>query len=815
MRIFSVTLLIGIIAILILQRLPNIYGLTLAVILSLLILIFLPKALKKIFLLPLTLLLGFGWVTWHAEWRLHHELPKAVENKDVIVRGVVASIPEQVANGQRFEFHINQLQYQNQIWPSPEKVRLTWEGQPTSLYVGDQWQLRVRLKRPHAMLNPGSFDYEAWLFANDIRATGYVRNDNSDNHLLPSQKFSHLIDRIRQHLAEFIVNKLKNNSVAGFIAALTVGVRDQITAEQWQTLRGTGTNHLMAIAGLHIGLVSGMVFFLVNFLWRWILYVIARERSDRSNLENRTGLLRPVGLAMTKRSNKMLTGACLRAQRRAGMTKMPAQQAAAFAALIAAIFYSALAGFSLPTQRAVIMLAVFLMTILLRRNLPPWQALLLALLIILLWDPLTILSTSFWLSFGVVALIIYGMSARLRQHNVWWKWGRVQWIIAIGILPLTLLFFQQVSLAGFVTNMLAIPWIGFIILPLCLSGVLVLLISPHLAGLIFQLAAKLLSWFWPILQKIAAISWLQWHAAIPNIWIFIVSCLGILLLLAPRGFPVRWLGAVWLLPLFFWHPVTPKPDEVWFTLLDVGQGLASVVRTQHHVLVYDTGPKYNDNFDMGDDVVVPYLRTFGIDNVDMLVISHRDNDHIGGARSVIAETHVKQIMTSVPQYFPAGSAKFCVQGQTWQWDGVQFEFLYPPAGETNLDNDSSCVLKITAGNKSLLLTGDIEHKSEDYLVNTEAALLRANILVAPHHGSGTSSTPAFVQAVDPQYVLYPVGYLNRYKFPSATVVTRYAQIGAQQYDSATAGAIFFKFNNNAIQLPQSYRKLQGKFWNDD
>lgn len=804
MRSFSIAFLIGATSLLSIQQLPNLYWTLGIVVLFVLLLLVTPQRFRNLIYLSLAISIGFSWIGLHADWRLLYVLPKTLENKDVIVQGTIASIPEEVENGQRFEFQISKLQYQNHDWLSPGKVRLIWEASPLTLSVGDQWQLRVRLKRPHATLNPGSFDYEAWLFANNIRATGYVRAAISVNKLLTSHKFSHPLDRMRQYVAEFIVKKLQNNSVTGFITALTVGVRDQITAEQWQTLRNTGTNHLMAIAGLHIGLISGLVFFLVNFLWRRILYVIAREQSDRSNPgTNMTGLLRPTGLAMTKINFF------------AGMTKVPAQQAAAFAALIAAVFYSALAGFSLPTQRAVIMLGVFLITILLRRHLPPWHALLLALLIILFWDPLSILSSSFWLSFGVVALIIYAMSGRLRQSNKWWRWGRVQGIIAIGIIPLTLLFFQQISLAGFIANMLAIPWIGFIILPLCLSSVLVLLISPHLAAWIFQLAAKLLNYFWPILQKIALIPWLQWHAAIPNVWILIISCLGILLLLAPRGFPARWLSIIWLTPLFFWVPPAPKPNEVWFTLLDVGQGLASIVRTQHHVLIYDTGPKFNDNFNMGDDVVVPYLRTQGINHVDMLVISHGDNDHIGGAQSVIAETHVQQIITSVPQYFPLGTAKYCVQGQSWQWDGVNFEFLYPPPGETNLDNDSSCVLKITGGNKSLLLTGDIEHRSEEYLVNTEEPLLRANILVAPHHGSGTSSTLKFVQAVDPQYVLFPVGYLNRYKFPNADVVQRYAQLGAQSYDSATAGAIFFKFDEDKIQLSESYRKTHGKFWNND
>jgi len=713
-------------------------------------------------------LLGFIWAWQQAHWRLEHKLAIAIEDKTLMAEGYIASIPEPQIDGVRFEFFITQLKQDAQLWPSPGRVRLTWMNSPFSLNVGDKWQLQVRLKQPHGTMNPGGFDYEAWLFEHNIRATGYVR-PSIDNHLLNSRWFHYPLDRLRQAIATHITQCLKQSNFTGFITALTVGVRDAVTPQQWQILRGTGTNHLIAIAGLHIGFVAGISFFLVNFIWR------------------RLGNL---------------------------ILYIPAQQAAACAALIAAIFYSALAGFALPTQRAVIMIAVYLCSVLLRRNLPAWQALLLALLIILVVDPLAPLSSSFWLSFIAVAFIIYGINGRKNSLLGWRQWLRMQWIIAMGLIPLLLLFFQQVSLAGFIANMLAIPYVGFVVMPLSLLGVLGWLIIPSWSNSIFYLAGRAFALFWPVLQFIANITWLQWHTAIANGWLFLAAMIAVLLFLAPRGFPARWLGIFWFAPLMGWKPQTPPTNEVWFTLLDVGQGLATVIQTQHHLLVYDTGPKFNTDFDMGDSIVVPYLRSIGVAKVDMLVISHGDNDHIGGAQSVIAETQVQKIITSVPEKFAPGSAQPCLQGQSWQWDGVNFKFLYPPVRQINLDNDSSCVLQISVGKQSLLLTGDIEHKSEHYLLQNEAEFLPANIIIAPHHGSISSSTPDFIKAVMPQYVLFPVGYLNRYHFPNPAVVMRYQQIGAKNYDTATAGAIRFQFNGiSSILPPACYRLSHRYFWN--
>lgn len=765
MRGFFLGFSIGVSLLLLWRQLPLWYWSVITIIVAVLFSIFFRRSPKINILLAISI--GLSWALLCAAWQQQKQLPQILENKDVIVQGMIATIPEYNNGSVRFEFLVKKLQFQQQSYPSPKRIRLNWQvGQLPKLLVGDQWQLIVRLKRPHATFNPGGFDQEEWLFEHKIHATGYVRGQEN---LLNSRWYHFPIDRLRQYLAAAITKQLNQNPMTGFITAITVGVRDAITPAQWQTLRGTGTNHLMAIAGLHVGLMAAAAFFLFNFIWRLFPRLLL---------------------------------------------KIPAPQAAAMVALIAAIIYSALAGFSLPTQRASIMLAVFLLAAISRRYLPPWDAVLLALFIILLFEPLAPLSSTFWLSFVTVALIIYGMTGRIGYSKKIWHWGKIQWVISLGLIPVMLLFFQQVSLLGIVANLIAIPWVGFLVLPISFVGVLVLLIAPHWGGVILKFAALLMSWLWPVMEKLAGIHVFQWYAAIPNIAIFIATMCGVLLLLAPRAMPARWLGIIYLLPLLFWHLAAPKPGEVWFTLLDVGQGLASVVRTQNHTLVYDTGPKFSPDFNMGDAVVVPYLRQMGIKNITMMIISHSDEDHSGGANSVLAEMPVQQIYTSATNLFPLPITHPCWQGEHWQWDGVTFTFLSPPVGQPYLDNESSCVLKITTGKNSILLTGDIEKDTEKKLLQNELDLLPATIIVAPHHGSGSSSTQKFVSVVAPNYVLFPTGYLNRWRFPNKKVMARYQQVGAMCYNSAYTGALSFKIKPNLpVAVPISYRECCGHFWN--
>lgn len=763
MRIYSLMFLIGVSLILGFSYLPSIKSTLILMLCTSLLVIVLPKRMKKGLYLPAIIILGFAWAVLHADYRLAWKLPDNLISKSVIVTGTIGSIPETKDDSASFLFITNSIQLDNFNFTKPCLIRLNWFYADDQLHIGDRWQLTVRLKPPRGFWDPGSFDYQKWLFDQGIRATGYVVLKGKNTFL--GNDFTHfIIDKKRQALADAIAVKLEAYPLKGLITALAVGVRDRITDDQWFTLRGTGTNHLFAIAGLHIGLVTGFIYLVISFFWR---------RAGRLPLYFPTPLAAVVG------------------------------------SLIIALIYSALAGFSLPTQRALVMTSVFLLAILLRKNLSAWSAWCLALSVILILDPLAVLSDSFWLSFGAVALIIFGVGGRLNQKGLWWHWGRIQWVMAVGLIPFCLLFFQQTSLAGFIANAIAIPWVGFIVLPLTLIGSCLWTISATAAGWFWWCAEKTLEILWPLLNFIAHQDWLQWRVFISNTEVFVTAVIAAVILLIPRGCYGRHLGLIWGLPLLFWTPIYPANNEIRFTLLDVGQGLAAVVQTQHHILVYDTGPQYSDSFDAGNAVVIPFLRSLAINKIDMMMISHGDNDHIGGANSILKEMPVAQVITSVPERFAPGRATLCVAGQHWQWDGVNFQVLYPPLGKDDLDNDSSCVLRIDNGVQSILLTGDIEHKSEKYLISNAGNLLSSAILVAPHHGSNTSSTQAFVNSVHPHFVLFPTGYHNRFGFPKAEIIARYQAAGAELYDTAQVGAITFHLDKSKISSPVLYRK---HFW---
>ncbi len=647
-------------------------------------------------------------------------------------------------------------------------MRLNWFHPVQVLKVGDRWQLTVRLKRPHGFFNPGGFDFEKWIFQNNLQATGYVTS-SSLNKLLNSYWYLKPIDRLREYISSKISSSLTDHPYTGLIKALVIGVNNEITQAQWQVFRATGTSHLMAISGLHIGLVAGFLFFIIDFVWRHF-----------------------ANLALY----------------------YPARLVGSIAGLMGALIYSALAGFGVPTQRAVIMIAVFMCCSVSRKNLPTWNALLLALFIVNLIDPFSIMSVSFWLSFGAVATIIYGLSYRVSPKGLWWKWGRTQWVVTVGLIPLTLFLFQQASLISIIANIIAIPLVGTCVVPLCLVGSLLLVLPIHLGDYLLQLAGILLKIVWPMLTFFASLPHNTLQIPIPNQYLFLLALAGVFLLLAPRGFPQRWLGIILLLPLCLYRYAVPPHGKVWFTLLDVGQGLSAVIQTKQHVLIFDTGPKFSPEFDTGSAVILPFLQINGIKKIDMLVVSHADNDHIGGSQSLINTLTTQRIISSVPEKFSSQTAFFCEAGQHWQWDGVDFDVLSPAPELLGLDNNSSCVLRVSTGNFHLLLTGDIEKLGENYLVTHQLEKLKANIIIAPHHGSRTSSTTAFLRAVDPEIILIPVGYLNRYRLPSQLIIERYQNMHAQIYDSIVGGAIMLCFGSEGLVSPvQQYRQLGRHFWN--
>lgn len=766
MKTHTLTFLLGILLFQNFSVLPNTYW----VVVILFIILISKLIFKNKLNYLIAFLLGFLWILIQAHYRCDWKIPKELEGKTIQVSGYIASLPScDEYHRTQFLFYVKNLYLQNQKLRVNHLIKLSWMKYENDLMVGDKWSLSVRLKRIHGLMNPGGFDYEGWAAQEGLHGVGYVINKN-ENIKQSSHWYHYTLDRIRQFIQIKIENNLTKTNTSAWIEALIIGERRNISQENWDVLRNTGTNHLMAIAGLHIGFMAGFTHLFFSYLWR-----------------------RSVLLTLL----------------------FPAQQAGAIAALIVALLYSALAGFSIPTQRACIMLTFFLFMILLRRKLISWQGWSIALLCVMLINPLDVLTESFWLSFGSVALIIYGMSGRLGIKNLWWKWGRIQWVIAMGLIPFSLWLFHQFSWVGFLANSIAIPCVGFIIVPLCLLGVVGLLLSDQLGGFILSIADYLLSVVWNILSYFSHLSGSSWHQVIPNNYVLIASCIGMLLLLAPAGFPGRYLGLIWILPLVLFKPILPQSGEVILTLLDVGQGLSAVIQTQNHILVYDTGPRLSDSFDMGESVVTPFLYAHSIKKIDKLVISHGDNDHIGGAKSLLKNFIILSAQTSVPEKLQGFPAQYCLKNDSWIWDQVQFRFLYPVKENLDLDNDSSCVLHIQTGTQSILLPGDIEKLSEKYLVENAYEQLPSTILIAPHHGSKTSGKDSFLKAVHPEYVLYPVGYRNRYHFPNSSVVEEYTDLGAKQFDTVISGAIEIKLTPSGITHLSEYRKCHKKYWNDN
>ncbi len=717
-------------------------------------------------LLPLiAFLLGVIWVSYQSQLVLQHMLPKPLETKTVIANGTIVSIPVTQGRAIKFKFKINRLSGYSKASSEQLLAAISWYQHAPQLIVGEQWQLCLRLKRPHGFANPGSFDYEAWTFQQGIGAVGYVHACKL-NHRLGRSTWHYAIDHIRQGLYQALNNEL-SSPFKGLIQALTIGVRNNITPAQWAIFSATGTNHLMAISGLHIGLCAGFIYYLLTLIWRIgklpLLY--------------------------------------------------PTPKVAALAAIIAALSYSALAGFAIPTRRAVIMICCFMIAKLWQRRVDLWTSFDLALLINLIIDPLAIINTGFWLSFAAVGTLIYCFNNRIRPHGLWWRWGRAQGCVAIGLIPLSLGFFHKISLVSVLANCIAIPWVGMLVVPLSLVACVLQPLNGKLAAIIFKLAAFLLHLVWPWLVWLASLHGALIHFGVAGKIAFISLSVALLVMFAPRGMPGRSLVAGWLLPLFFATNIAPNKGALRLTLLDVGQGLSVVVQTAQHILVYDTGPRFSPSLDTGRAVVVPYLLQRHQNHIDMLVISHPDNDHIGGATSILKLMPVATIFTSVPNRLSHYKASYCRAGLSWRWDQVDFEFIYPPKIIAYEDNNKSCVLRITVAKRHILLPGDIELPAEHYLLHHARQLLPADIIVAPHHGSKTSSSMNFLQAVAPGYVLFAVGYRNRFHFPSPEVIKRYRKVGAISSATDAAGAISFDISSvGDIRGPLKYRKLHPHIW---
>lgn len=704
------------------------------------------------------LLFGLLWAWGHAYWQLSNRLPEDLQGRDLEVHGQVVGLPASKGEGLRFLFELFSVQGQD----FSGRVRLNWYRDAPELRSGEVWRLRVRLKTPHGFANPGGLDYEGRLFRQGIRATGYVRRDG-DNRRLETLAFS--VDQWRERLADALDRMPLEGPAKGLVPALVLGDRGGLQRQDWEVLTRTGTNHLMAISGLHVGIMAGLAYFLMRWLWRRSRYLPQLLAAERS---------------------------------------------AALAGMSSALAYSALAGFAISTQRALIMLCLVFGAVLLRRVLRPAAGLAAALGLVVLYDPFACLSPGFWLSFAAVAVLLFGMSRRAGKGGLVWRWGRAQWLVALGLLPLLLLLFGRASPAAPVVNLIAVPLFS-LLLPLVLGSVAAALALDWLGPL--QGVAWLLNQGYEGLAVVAAQTWSQWVLPQRPLWTWACAFLGALLLLMPRGLPARWTGLVFMLPLFILPVQKPAPGEYRFTLLDVGQGLSAVVQTHRHVLVFDTGPAFSSGFNTGSAVVLPFLRARGIERVETLVLSHADTDHAGGARDLLAGIPVDRVLSGEPEKLGRVPAELCRTGMHWRWDGVDFRLFSAQRPRPTASNDRSCALKISNGNAGVLLTGDLGVKVERWLADEQAAHLPSAILVAGHHGSATSSSERFLDAVDPEYVLFAAGYRNRYGFPHPVVKERVDERGAIGLNTADTGAMEWLLPaSGPIPRPRLRRVAARRYW---
>ena len=719
---------------------------------------------------------GFAVAAWSAQLRLADALPTAWEGRDIVIAGVVADLPHVDHRRVRFEFDIERV-----LTPGasiPRRVILSWWGEDATrgpsrdalLRVGERWQLTVRLKRARGTANPHGFDYEAWLLERSIRAAGYVRRGTTNRRLADLvHRPQYWIGRARELARVRIFAALPDAAHAGVIAALVIGDQRSISPHQWQVFTRTGVNHLMSISGLHVTMVSGLAFALVCGLWRrWP--------------------------ALTLR--------------------LPARKAATIAGLLVAFGYALLSGFAVPAQRTVYMLAVVAVALWLGAIEAPATVLAVAVLVVLLLDPWAVLAPGFWLSFGAVATIMYVTAGRIGRSHWLPAFGRLQVAVTIALVPPLIAMFQQVSIVSPLANALAIPVVSLVVVPISLIGAVVpfdfVLKTAHgvLAGCLF---------FLDHLSGLPAAVWTQ-HA--PPGWAIWLAVGGVVLILAPRGAPARWLGAVALTPLFVVTPAAPGVGALHIAVLDVGHGVAVLARTARHALLYDTGPSFGPDADSGARIVVPYLRALGVKRLDGVIVSHDDDDHTGGTVSVLQAVPVGWLMTSMPDLDPAvllpERSLRCQAGARWEWDGVRFEILHPTRASYDdprlKDNDRSCVLKIESAALSVLLPGDIERRSERDLVAGRRDALRADVLLAPHQGSRTSSTSGFVAAVGARAVIFPVGYRNRFGHPRRDVLARYRESGARVYRTDRDGAVLIEAAPGGPVRITPYRAIRRRYW---
>jgi len=691
------------------------------------------------------LLFGLSWACLSAQSALDNRLDPALDGQTRWVEGRITGLPQRTGEGVRFELTDSRSRKAR----LPKRIRVSWRGGP-EVRSGERWRLAVSLKRPSGLLNFHGFDQEAWLLAQRIGATASVKDGER---LVPARNAWR--DSVRQRLMAVDAQGRE----AG-LAALVLGDGSGLAAEDWQVLQATGTVHLLVISGQHIGLLAGLVYGLIAGLARYGCW---------------------------PRTWPWLPWAC-------GL------------AFGAALGYGLLAGFGVPVQRACVMVGLVLVWRMRFRHLGVWWPLLLALNGVLILEPLASLQPGFWLSFAAVAVLILAFAGRLGPWSVWQAWTRPQWLIAIGLFPVLLVLGLPISLSAPLANLVAVPWISLVVLPLALLGT-ALLPLPWLGESLLWLAGGALAGLFEGLAWLAGLqpAWVPAEVPLGYWWL---SLLGTVLLLLPNGVPLRLLGLPMLLLAVFPPQERVPHGQVDVVQLDVGQGQSLILRTRHHTLLYDAGPR-TGTFDLGARVVLPSLRKFGVDRLDMMLLSHADADHAGGAAAIAGGMPIQRVVGGEVEGLPAFlGTQPCVSGEQWQWDGVSFELWQWPGADNG--NAKSCVLQVQANGERLLLTGDIDRAAEQAFLASPLAV-PTDWLQAPHHGSRSSSSKAFLQRLAPGSVLISRGRGNAFGHPHPQVLQRYQALGSQVYDSAEQGAV--RLQLGAFAAPVVARS-QRRFWRE-
>ena len=691
------------------------------------------------------------------------------EAKASVTRTGGSGVSRSWSNKARNKFQFKVIR-SNSAW-SGGLVQLSWYGD-LKVQAGESYRLKVRLNRPRGLVNDGLFDYEAWLFSRDIVATGYVRSGEvlTGSYLNRLQSIHHWI---RQVTSQRISSLAKHHHLTPLLLALSVGESQAITTDMWRVLSATGTNHLLIISGLHVGLIAGMSLAFFNFLLKTF-------------------------------SRRLLVAGVLSG--------------------VVTTIYGLLAGFGLPVQRALTMVLVVYVAVILNRMVSVKTACCMALFFVVLINPVASLSTGFWLSFGAVFLLLYVFSVQRGELRIdsegggdepglskagnfdfvkfgsekyvfFSHWLRQilysQWVVFVGMAPLMLISVGQVSLVGFLANLVAIPFVSLIIVPVIFLSLPTLLMNDATGSWLIEFALLLLTWLWGFLRLLAEME-LTFYSSSISVFVGLMAVVGIILVFAPTGLVPKWPALVLLLPMVRDQlPEYIEQGEIKMTLLDVGQGLSVVVRGANHTVVYDAGPSYGDRFDTGAQIVTPFLRRQGVSRIDKLIVSHNDTDHAGGVEAIGRNFRVGEVFRGEPV---DKNDKACMKGGGWRLDGVNYSIVRRrDKNQAKNGNDRSCVVLIETKRYALLLPGDISSAAEEQLLIDSG--VSVDLLVSPHHGSATSSGPAFLNRVNPKLVLVSAGYRNKFGHPNKAVISRYDARGIVSLNTAETGAITISTGN--------------------